>query len=87
MVFGRHRCKTEMLGHEIWKGLYARRGRTGPAASNGPTQCSRGMKPSHLFKLTKPVNAVAVRIIGKPAGGEEPATAHASCGELEWYAD
>src|SRR6188768_200303 len=64
MVFGRHRCKTEMLGHEIWKGLYARRGRTGAAASTGPTQCSRGMKPSHIFhgSIRVPLELAARRV-------------------------
>jgi len=35
-----------------------------------------------VCKLPQPVNAVAVRVIGKPASGDNPAQAFSSCGEL-----
>ena len=53
------------------------------ATGHGPL----GWNDRFEFNLPQPVTALAVRVIGRPAGGEKPAEAHASCGELEWYAD
>jgi DUF1680 family protein len=38
-------------------------------------------------RLTRPVKAVAVRVIGTPASGDRPDQAFSSCGELEAFAD
>jgi hypothetical protein len=48
-----------------------------------------GLKPSQKFtlRLASPVQAVAVRVIGQPACGDNPKQAFSSCGELEAFAD
>jgi hypothetical protein len=48
-----------------------------------------GLKPGARFvqKLPAPVKAVAVRVLGHPASGDNPAQAFASCGELEAFAN
>ena len=46
-----------------------------------------GLKPGDKFALTlaAPVEVFGVRVIGKPASGDNPAQAFASCGELEAF--
>ncbi len=46
-----------------------------------------GLKEGQAFtaRLSQPVTAVAVRVIGKPASGDNPAQAFASCAELEAF--
>ncbi|MBN2505710.1 MAG: glycoside hydrolase family 127 protein [Verrucomicrobia bacterium] len=48
-----------------------------------------GLKDGQTFTLTlpQPVRAVAVRLIGTPAGGDQPGQAFASCAELQAFAD
>jgi hypothetical protein len=48
-----------------------------------------GLKRDERFELllAKPELVCAVRVIGAPAGGEQPAEAHASCTELELFAE
>lgn len=48
-----------------------------------------GLKAGQKFelRLAEPVAAVAMRVIGKPASGDNPAQALASCGELEAFAE
>lgn len=50
---------------------------------------SRGLKEGQLFtlRLREPVRAIAVRILGKPAHGDNPKQAFTSCAELQAYAD
>ncbi len=51
------------------------------------TTANAGLKPGDKFALTlaTPVEAFAVRVLGKPACGDNPAQAFASCGELEGF--
>ncbi len=48
---------------------------------------SAGLKEGQAFtaRLSPPVTAAAVRVIGKPACGDNPAQAFASCAELEAF--
>jgi uncharacterized protein len=48
-----------------------------------------GLKPGQSFtlRLTQPVQAVAVRAVGAPAGGDNPKQAFCSCAELQAFAD
>ncbi len=48
-----------------------------------------GLKAGEQFtaKLASPVKAIALRVIGKPACGDNPAQAFSSCGELEAFAN
>jgi hypothetical protein len=48
-----------------------------------------GLKPGQSFtqKLPEPVKAVAVRVIGRPATGDNPKQAFSSCAELEAFAE
>ncbi|MBV9867654.1 MAG: glycoside hydrolase family 127 protein [Abitibacteriaceae bacterium] len=50
---------------------------------------AHGLKDGQMFtlKLQAPLQAVAVRVIGKPASGDNPAQAFASCGELQAFAN
>lgn len=50
---------------------------------------SAGLKEGQAFTvwLSPPVTAVAVRVIGKPASGDNPAQAFASCAELEAFTE
>jgi len=56
-------------------------------ATTSADKATLGWSNRFEFKPAKPVRAIAVRVIGTPAGGEDPATAHASACELEWYGD
>lgn len=56
-------------------------------ATTSADKATLGWSNRFEFKLPKPVTALAVRVIGTPAGGEDPATAHASACELEIYGD
>jgi hypothetical protein len=49
----------------------------------------RGLKPGQQFTLTlaEPAQAVALRVIGKPACGDNPKQAFASCAELQAFGD
>jgi hypothetical protein len=51
------------------------------------SQNNAGLKAGQKFdlRLAEPVPAVALRVIGKPASGDNPAQAFASCGELEAF--
>jgi hypothetical protein len=57
-----------------------------PAAT---AQNNAGIRAGQEFslRLAEPVSAVAMRVIGKPASGDNPAQAFASCGELEAFAE
>jgi hypothetical protein len=57
-----------------------------PAAT---AQDGAGLKPGDRFsvKLSAPVTVTAVRVIGKPASGDNPRQAFASCGEFEAFGD
>jgi len=48
---------------------------------------SHGLRSGEAFslKLAKPVRAVAIRIVGKPGCGDNPAQSFASCAELEAF--
>jgi uncharacterized protein len=48
-----------------------------------------GLKPFQTFtqRLKEPVKVMAVRVIGRPASGNNPNQAYSSCGELEAFAD
>jgi hypothetical protein len=50
---------------------------------------SAGLKPGQAFtvRLATPVEAVAVRVIGRPACGDNPNQAFSSCAELEAFAE
>ncbi len=54
----------------------------------GPVD-SRGIRSGQAFtlRLDQPVEAVAVRIVGYPAGGDNPGQAFSSCAELQAFAD
>lgn len=47
----------------------------------------RGLKPGQTFtvQLAAPVQAVGIRLIGKPAGGDNPKQAFSSCAELQVF--
>ena len=47
------------------------------------------LKPGQPFalRLKQPVAALAVRVIGDPASGDNPAQAFSSCAEIEAFAD
>jgi hypothetical protein len=51
-----------------------------------PTE-NAGLKPGQAFtlKLAQPAEVLAVRVIGKPACGDNPAQAFASCAELQAF--
>ncbi len=55
-----------------------------PAATAGDR---KGLREGQRFeaKLAAPVSAAAVRVIGRPASGDNPAQAFSSCAELEAY--
>lgn len=48
-----------------------------------------GLRPGQQFtlRLAAPVPAAAIRVVGKPASGDNPGQAFASCGELEAHPD
>jgi len=48
-----------------------------------------GLQEGQRFTLTlpQPVEAVAVRVVGTPGSGNNPAQAFAACAELEAFAD
>jgi hypothetical protein len=48
-----------------------------------------GIKPAQKItvRLASPARAIAIRVVGKPAGGSKPAQAFSSCGELEAFAE
>jgi hypothetical protein len=48
-----------------------------------------GLKPGQAFtlKLVQPVEVLAVRVLGQPACGDNPAQAFASCAELQVFPD
>lgn len=48
-----------------------------------------GLKPGQKFtlRLTASVPAIAVRVVGKPAGGDNAKQAFSSCGELEAFTE
>jgi hypothetical protein len=48
---------------------------------------SKGIRAGQRFevKLASPISAVGVRIAGRPASGDGPAQAFASCAELAAY--
>jgi hypothetical protein len=48
---------------------------------------SAGLKEGQAFTLKLPatVQAIGVRVLGKPASGDNPAQAFASCAELEAF--
>ena len=50
---------------------------------------SAGLEDGATFtvQLPKPVQAVALRVIGKPAGGDNPRQSFASCAELQAFAE
>lgn len=50
---------------------------------------AKGLKDGQTFtlRLAAPQSVVAVRVVGKPATGDAPAQAFASCGEIEAFAD
>jgi hypothetical protein len=49
---------------------------------------SAGLKDGAAFtlRLPAPIRAVAVRVIGRPASGDNPAQAFSSCAELSAFA-
>jgi len=48
----------------------------------------KGIRPGKRFSTKfEPVQAVAIRVIGKPASGDNPAQAFASCAELAAFAE
>jgi hypothetical protein len=60
------------------------------AAYPATTATSNGaLKDGDAFtlKLTEPVKAVALRVIGKPACGDNPKQAFASCSELQVFTE
>lgn len=50
---------------------------------------SASLKDGQLFalRLPHPQSVVAVRVVGRPASGDDPSQAFASCGELQAFAD
>jgi hypothetical protein len=50
---------------------------------------SKKLKPGQIFplRLAEPVPALAVRVVGVPAGGDNPRQAFSSCGELQAFAE
>ena len=50
---------------------------------------SGGLKPGQRFtlRLTNPVPVLALRVIGRPASGDNPAQAFASCAEIQAFSD
>lgn len=50
---------------------------------------NKNLQPGQKFtlRLPKPIKAVAVRVIGKPACGNKPTQAFSSCAELQAFAD
>jgi hypothetical protein len=48
----------------------------------------KGLKPGQVFeiKLSEPVDVAAIRVVGAPASGDNPAQAFSSCGEIEAFA-
>jgi hypothetical protein len=53
------------------------------------TSNAAGLKDGQSFslKLAVPVKALAIRIVGKPASGDNPQQAFASCAEIQAYGD
>ncbi|MEI8039947.1 MAG: beta-L-arabinofuranosidase domain-containing protein [Verrucomicrobiota bacterium] len=53
------------------------------------SQNPAGLKGGERFscRLASPMNAIAVRVAGKPASGDNPRVAFSSCAELEAFAD
>jgi hypothetical protein len=49
----------------------------------------RGLRDGQAFtlKLKEPVKAVGLRVLGKPASGDNPQQAFSSCAELQAYAE
>ena len=52
-------------------------------------ESAAGLKDGQEFtqRLREPVQAVALRILGKPASGDNPKQAFSSCAELRAFAD
>jgi len=52
-----------------------------------PVGLKDGVSQSFSFRLSEPVKVVALRVIGKPACGDNPNQAFSSCGELIAFSD
>jgi hypothetical protein len=50
---------------------------------------ARDLRDGQVFslRLREPVRAVAVRVIGRPASGDNPQQAFASCAELQAFSE
>ena len=61
---------------------------TYPATTaTNPGSLAANQKGSYTLQLTTPVEAVAVRVVGIPACGDNPAQGFSSCGELMAFSD
>jgi hypothetical protein len=81
---GKPRLQIKVEGAEKWKNLcdikdYPATTATSPAGLTGGER--------FVCKLDKPVEIVGIRVIGKPACGDDPNQSFATCAELQAYSD
>jgi uncharacterized protein len=80
---GKPRLQIKVAGEEKWKNLCDIKDYPQTTASS-PAGLSDGQR--FVCKLEKPVEITGIRVIGKPACGDDPKQAFATCSELQAYA-
>ncbi len=81
---GKPRLQIKVVGEEKWKNLCDIKNYPDTTATS-----SAGLNAGEQFtcKLEKPVEIAGIRVIGKPACGDDPKQAFATCAELQAYND
>jgi len=80
---GKPRVEVQGVNENTWRTIGALESYPSTTATD-----PKGLKPGQVFeiKLSEPVEAAAIRVIGAPASGDNPAQAFSSCGEIEAFA-
>lgn len=81
---GKPRLQVKEAGQEKWKNLCEIKDYPSTTATS-PAGLTDGER--FVCKLEKPVEITGIRVIGKPASGDDPKQAFATCAELQAYND
>jgi DUF1680 family protein len=81
---GKPRLQIKVVGEDKWKNLCEIKDYPNTTATN-PAGLTAGER--FTCKLEKPVEIAGIRVIGKPASGDDPKQAFATCAELQAYND
>jgi DUF1680 family protein len=80
---GKPRVEVKGVNEKAWRTV-------GAIDSYPPTTATdpKGLKSGQVFeiKLSEPLEVSAIRVVGAPASGDNPAQAFSSCGEVEAFA-